>query len=351
MHGFETCEHLIKFAVLIALAALLALIIACICCLTLSSSVHAANWELLSGTGRYGVYTLESDGERLYGGGKEGVYFSLDDGLTWREGDLKRSISAMTVAPDAMYAVTWAHAVYRSDTRGNTWHRIDNGLGTFRHKRAPKRPPPINQILITRSGMLIAVGFSADTYISRDGGDTWHQNPNIGTSAYSIAEFGGYIWVARSDSRAMRSADEGDTWENFPDRGSGSIAEFGRIQDWAVFDNNLYVAGHYGFGRWREEELKWEVLNRGLPKKPCMEHLAIHRRRIFAVVDSWAVAYFDQPSETWEPIGLWHRKVTSLVPHRGELYAATDLGIYRATFPRVQPYNKAAATWGAVKTQ
>ena len=48
-------------------------------------------------------------------------------------------------------------------------------------------------------------------------------------------------------------------------------------------------------------------------------------------------------------LGLRDLKVTSLATHRGELYAATDLGIYRATFPRVQPYNKAAATWGAIK--
>ena len=329
-------------------AALLALIIACICCLSLSSPVHAADWELLPRTGRYGVYALESDGERLYGGGKDGVYFTLDGGSTWRESDLKRSISGVTAAPDAMYAVTWSQAVYRSETRGNTWHRIDDGLPTFSHKRGAN-DQHIKQMLVTRSGVLIAIGFRDDTYISRDGGDTWHQNSNMGTGAYTVAEFDGYIWAARSDSRAMRSADQGDTWENIPAWRAGSIAGFGRIQDWAVFDNNLYVAGDYGFGRWREEELKWDVLNRGLPKKPCIVDLAIHRGRIFAVVHSWAVAYFDQPSETWEAVGMRDHRVTSLATHRGELYAATDLGIYRAVFPRVQPYNKATATWGAIK--
>ena len=204
-------------------------------------------------------------------------------------------------------------------------------------------------MLVTRSGILIAIGFHENTYISRDGGDTWHQNYNMGTGAYTIAEFDGYIWAARSDSRAMRSADEGGTWEILPDWSTGSIAGFGRIQDWAVFDNNLYVAGDYGLGRWREEELKWDVLNRGLPKKPCIVDLAIHRGRIFAVVHSWAVAYFDQPSETWEAVGMRDRRVTSLAAHRGELYAATDMGIYRAVFPRVQPYNKATVTWGAIK--
>jgi len=77
-----------------------ALIIACNCCLALSSPANAVKWELLPGTGRYGVYALESDGERLYAATEESIYYSRDDGDTWRQSSFKHNdAEELTTSP------------------------------------------------------------------------------------------------------------------------------------------------------------------------------------------------------------------------------------------------------------
>ena len=60
---------------------------------------------------------------------------------------------------------------------------------------------------------------------------------------------------------------------------------------------------------------------------------------------------FDERSEKWFPAGPEEFHVTALGSHQSYLYAATDDpgAIYRASIPTVQPYAKAATTWGAIK--
>ena len=58
---------------------------------------------------------------------------------------------------------------------------------------------------------------------------------------------------------------------------------------------------------------------------------------------------YDDPSETWIPVGLQSVRVYDLVSHGSDLYAATPEGIYRAAITEVHPYNKTAVIWGAIK--
>ena len=84
--------------------------------------------------------------------------------------------------------------------------------------------------------------------------------------------------------------------------------------------------------------------------------LAVNRGRIFAGLSEHGVYMFDERSETWIPAGLDGLTVSSLKSHQSDLYAVAmdrnwdSLGIYRASFPLVNPYGKAAVTWGALKS-
>ena len=77
--------------------------------------------------------------------------------------------------------------------------------------------------------------------------------------------------------------------------------------------------------------------------------LVLNRGRVFAGLVNRGVYVFDERSEEWFPVGLDGATVTSLLSHQSDLYAGTREGIYRASIPVVQPYGKAAATWGAIK--
>ena len=230
-----------------------------------------AYWELVPGTESFDAVVLESDGHRLYLGTRDAVYISDDDGDTWRQTALPHGIQNLEIGGDAVYA--WAGAdtgMFRSDDRGETWLPKNDGLihpaGTI---------PRLRHILATTSRMIVAVGYHQGTWISRDRGDTWHDVTHewtatqplagvdvpLGTGIWSMIEFDGYLWAVYSSYPACRSRDQGDSWEVLLSPNYGGIGNFDRIYDWAEFDNSLYVAGGYSFGRWNEGELIWEVLD------------------------------------------------------------------------------------------
>ncbi len=332
----------------------------------ISASAHA-EWELILND--HGG-SIASDGERLYVSTDKGMSYSRDDGDTWRLSTYKDWIGNLTAFPGAVYGYSYDHGIMRSVTKGNTWHPKNNGFDLVWGGRRFYYPE-IKQFLVTASGMVIAIGYHSGSWISRDRGDSWHdvtlewtapQSPgypdiDLGTGIWSMGEFDGYLWAAYSDHLACRSPDEGATWEKIPywvDK--PSIAQFDRINGWIAFEDNFYVAGGGGFGRWREEGLEWEDLSHGLPHDPALSSLVVHRDRIFA--GSWrhGVFIFDHHAEMWHPAGLSLSIPTnSLVSHRGNLYAAAASrghdGIYRAKRPFVSSEGKAAVTWGALKTK
>ena len=314
------------------------------------------------------VSSLASDGQRLFADLPDGVSFSLDEGESWRPGEPAVSARQIVIGQGAVYALSWDQGVYRSDTRGNTWHPKNDGL-IIEQYDGSLHLPPIRQLLVTSSGMLITVG--AKSHISHNRGDIWGdvslkwkipKTPdtpeiNIGDDIVSIYEFDGYLWAAHGESaegefKAFRSPDEGETWEMLPNSDVDDIVQFGRINDWATLDDKLYVAGQYGFGRWNEAELKWDNLSQGLPHKAYVSGLVVHSNRIFAAIDvfPWGVWIFHERSEMWRPAGMQRTLVYTLVSHQSDLYVGTAYGIYRASIPVIQPYGKALTTWGGIKT-
>lgn len=355
-----------------------------------SARAHPAQWELLPDTDSTRASRLASDGIRLYAASyRHGLYISEDDGATWRHTGLP-SARAIGISDDAVYVFCdRLLGMFRSDDRGESWAPKNVGLaepdednlveGDITHPRA-------RQILVTESRMVIAVGYPG-TRISRDRGETWHypldewvwvQEPEfnrkhhlpplteyVALHAYAMVEFGGYLWVSLGAGfpTLFRSPDDGDTWERIPNWATPRLAlsEYGATRDWAVRDNQLYVGGEYGFARWNEAALGWDDLSLGLTEKPYINALALNRGRFFAALGDDGVWMYDDPSETWIPVGLQSLDIHDLVSHQGYLYAAAGrvafrlehpdrpAGIYRAAIPIVNSYNKAVATWGALK--
>ncbi len=347
----------------------LTLLLLAICFAGRALDAHA-EWEQIPGTEVIGsVGLLESDGLRLYAAGDTGFYLSFDDGYTWRRSEIGRGIEDFYITTigsgrGAVYVGTIYHGIFRSDDGGNTWKQVNEGLKILHD---PKRGPHhgiVHQLLVTSSGMVINVGYHDGTHISHDRGETWHDvtlewkyHPRpefsewyIGAGIWSMTEYGGYLWIAHSVTDMFRSSDDGETWE--------LIRRFmpGRVTDWAVLGDRLYVSGQEGFGRWNEMEGEWEYLTEGLPfgrDPPHLMNLAVNRGRIFAALGRTdrSVWLYDQPSETWVPVGPPDVDVHPLVSHQSDLFAGTEDGIYRASIPVVQPYGKAITTWGALKTR
>ena len=332
-------------------------------------SIARAEWELLLATHNMsGVTALETDGGRLFAGIGRGLYTSDDNGDTWCTTALTHGyVQAIAISGDVIYAFVYELGMFRSDDYGKTWNPKNNGFPIVHDHTLDIRLPSIEQILVTSSGMVLAVGGLDGTYISRDRGETWHfaaewlypcrKSPDIpdftiSDQLVSMTEYDGYWWAASVWYDLYRSPDNGATWECLGQplsRGGGA-----EPRNWLVLNNQLYVGelfGAHGFARWNEGELAMEDLSDGLPDSPYMTSLAVNRGRIFAGL-SRGVYMYDQGAETWTPVGLNGSFVLSLVSHQSYLYVAVSRkGIYRASIPIVHSYGKAAATWGAVKTK
>lgn len=142
--------------------------------LALIASAAHAEWELILDDG---TYSIASDGERLYASTDRGLRISLDDGVIWRASNFQHPVELLTASPDAVYGFNHEDGLMRSVTKGNTWRPKNNGLKVrwWENGKWETRIPRIQQILVTSSGMVIAVGYHQGTWISRDRGDSWHE--------------------------------------------------------------------------------------------------------------------------------------------------------------------------------
>ena len=194
--------------------------------------------------------------------------------------------------------------------------------------------------------------YHGGTYTSTDWGETWRDVSRewlLGHSIYSMTEIDGYLWSSISLGRFLRSPDGGQTWERLPD------SEIERVNDWAVLNNRLYVAGEVGIGRWNEETRVWEYPMEGLPTDSpgnpvWLYNLTVYDGRLFVGLNDHGIYVFDARAETWFPVGLDGLTITARLSYESSLYAGTGKdGIYCAAIPRVQPHAKVVTTWARVK--
>ena len=286
------------------------------------------NWiQLDDGVAMESVTSIAAHGFRLYAGSDNGVFVSEDGGNSWSPTSFNDPVSTLTVDGDTIYAGTWVQGVFRSDDAGLTWKPIRDGLRFHEFQDGTRYYGEVRRILITDNN-IVNVMYHNGTYTSTDRGETWHDISAEwlqGDSIYSMTEFGGYLWSAISIGSMLRSPDNGKTWE-----GLGRF-DYGRVNDWAVLNGQLYVAGQAGVGVWNESTQDWEYPMVGLPighrgrpnDPPHVSTFAVHGGRLFAGLYAHGVYVFDLNSQTWSAVGLEEYSVRSLLSHGSALYAGT----------------------------
>ena len=196
------------------------------------------------------VAVLAADERQLYAATDNGIFISQDHGHTWHATSFKDPSSTITVDGSTVYAGSWSKGVFRSNDAGTTWKPKRDGL-RFQDLDGERYYGEVRRILVTRD-KIINVMYHGGTYTSTDWGETWRDVSRewlLGHSIYSMTEIDGYLWSSSSLGRFLRSPDGGQTWERLPD------SEIERVNDWAVLNNRLYVAGEVGIGRWKGFQL------------------------------------------------------------------------------------------------
>ena len=300
----------------------------------LSPAWGVNNWiQLDDGVTMESVTSLAAHGFRIYAGSDNGVFVSEDGGNSWSPTSFNNPVSTLTVDRDTIYVGTWVQGVFRSDDAGMTWKPIRDGLGFHEFQDGTRYYGDVRRLLITENN-IINVMYHRGTYTSTDRGETWHDISAewfLGDSIYSMTEFDGYLWSAISVGSMLRSPDNGKTWEEL------RPFDYGRVNDWAVLNGRLVVAGQAGVGVWNENTQDWEYPMVGLPighpgrpnDPPHVSTFSIHEGRLFAGLRTHGVYVLDVQSKTWSSIGLEGTSVYSLLSHGSGLYAGTtENGIY-----------------------
>ncbi|MFH1312084.1 MAG: T9SS type A sorting domain-containing protein [Candidatus Eisenbacteria bacterium] len=149
----------------------------------------------------------------------EGVYKSIDGGLTWllvKDFEWAYKLAVDPINKDAVYAI-FSDAIFRTLDGGTTWQRKDSGFN-FNADYSPSdiavNPAHPESVYVTTSNFVGGGGF----YCSPDQGDNWNhiempwlgRKGVIGLDPLNTARI---FVAARSNKQLGRALDGGTAWE------------------------------------------------------------------------------------------------------------------------------------------
>jgi photosystem II stability/assembly factor-like uncharacterized protein len=149
----------------------------------------------------------------IAGTGFDGIYQSLDHGITWNkldpDGTLRNeTILSITSKDNYIFAGTSFHGIFRSSDNGNSWEHLTNGLPSTEFSTGE----------LDTSGNNVLAGTGDALYWSTDHGDTWIPSSISSATISGIASAGGYAYSIASTgisatSGVYRSSNDGISWD------------------------------------------------------------------------------------------------------------------------------------------
>ncbi|MES2679418.1 MAG: sialidase family protein [Bacteroidota bacterium] len=284
-----------------------------------------AKWKLLSkGPPAEDFFTLEQKGSTLYAGTSEGVYTSVNDGVSWtaKNSGMTTNTAIWTLAfsGDNIFAGTgvWSGAgqqgIFRSGDNGNSWSLVNNGLADLN----------VGSIVVSGSTLFAATW--AGVYKSTDAGNSWTAM-NSGLSdvkAYSLALLGSNLFATTAGGVFVIST-SGGSWTavnngliNFP-------------YELLVIGTNLYAGAPSGIYISTNNGATWTLTS----NHEIITALVGKGSNLYtaSATSSPKVHFSNDNGATWtdrsDGMGLLNvNLIYCLYIMDNELFAGTDQGIY-----------------------
>jgi hypothetical protein len=163
-------------------------------------------WTSVSELGTADFHAIELSGDRLVGGlfGQAQVLVSGDDGRTWETRAAPRPLVDLEVNPDdpSKWMATTADGVYFSRDEGGTWRAID--------------PTPNSYLAWAAPDALYRLDPGGPLMLSSDSGGSWREVGSTGGEPQAlVAADPKTLYAALIDGTVKRSADGGRTWTDY----------------------------------------------------------------------------------------------------------------------------------------
>jgi hypothetical protein len=284
---------------------------------------------------------------------------STDNGTTWTDITtpevtlyLSPNLSDFFARGSLLFApaATIKRASFSADG-GTTWQ-------TLTASRDAVNDAAVLQTGSTSSNRTIFVAAEDGLYRSRDGGTTWTDvrtwtvdgKSDTNRAVITVAVKGSTI-LASTRRGIFRSTDDGATWaEVTPPRVRAEIVYPQRVMAGVGSSSTLVLGMPFGFGTFRstDDGRTWQASNTGITA-PVVDALYLGSPNAGTGQNSeWLATTFNGMFRSRNQGQSWEQTSTSLpglhidgfALHRGRLYAATYLGLYRS--------GDGGATWDAV---
>jgi len=236
------------------------------------------------------------DGTLYIGAQHQGVLRSEDRGRTWtkiNEGLNNLCVCSLTLLGDKLYAGVLKGRIFCFDDETKTWSQVGSGL--------PERNGGIgyNDVrLLTTSGKTLYAGIVGYVFCSEDGGNTWNQ---VGPTLM--------------------------------DHGDEDMA-YMPVRELLLFDGSLYVGSGNAIYRLNAGGTVWTRLAgaRDLP----VGHIMAHKKSLYLYLGAENCVFRSEDGgDTWTQISeeLLHPPALSLAASEDTIYIGTCGGVFRATLP------------------
>lgn len=280
------------------------------------------------------IYSLYRRGTRLFAGTVDGVFYTDNDGLSWRPGFRGGAVLSFAEQGSTLYAGTIGIGVRVSKDGGQTWQAgggfIDGPLGFFDGKRVDSLVVRNNRLFAAVSDLLFRAG---GLIVSTDGAENWTQivNDLPGAGELPVSVLGTnqtHLFASLDGAGIYASTNEGQSW--FPIN-SGLTS---RLLPYLAVNGTTLVASSGGaLFRSTNNGQSWSPLDTGFSNQSVIA-LGFNGNALLAGTSGAGIFIRtgSGANEAWQAssLGLLNSSVGALaVDETGQrLYATTSTGIY-----------------------
>ncbi len=297
-------------------------------------SINAYSQWQLSGLSGKSINCIVANGGNIFAGTSDGVYLSMDNGLSWNSAGFTGSNvkSLATNGTDLFLGGIGTGGVLLSTDNGISW----TGLGIASQLAYQGNALAISGTNVYAGEMGTGAGASA---ISTDNGANWGTMPlngYINTFAISGTNIfaGAGIYLGGGIVGAYLSTDNGTTWAPV---NNGLSYPYESVHCFAINGNNIFAGTGSISGGWQyggvclstNNGTSWSAVSTGLPNV-AVKAMTSYGPLIFCgTINSYGVYISSNNGASWNNIGMQGNSINSLAISGDNIFAGTQSGIYK----------------------